>query len=100
MTKADICYLVKENPSAHGVLDAPAEVLRMVYCKVRSVGMSEFYRAKESNIEPDIVFELSDYTDYEGEKVLIYNNKRYRVVRTYIASQKIEITCEVATNDR
>lgn len=100
MLKADIIYLVKESPEAHGVFDSPTESNRMVYCTVRSIGMTEAYKAKEANINPSYVFDLADYSDYEGEKIVIYNSKRYAVVRTYVAGQRIEITVEEASNDR
>lgn len=100
MIRADAIYLIKENPSAHGVFDAPTETRRMVYADIKSVGYAEFYRAKESGIEPTFIFVLSDFDEYENEKIVEYNSERFRVVRTYVKDAAIELTVAPATNDR
>ena len=38
--------------------------------------------------------------DYGGEKIVIWNGDRYRVVRTWLQGDGIDLTCERATNDR
>lgn len=100
MVRADVIYLVAEDPGAHGVFDQPEEIRRRVFCTVRSVGMREFYTAKSAGIEPSVVFQLTNAEDYGGEKIILWNDVRYRVTRTYMQSMGIEITCELATNDR
>lgn len=96
MIRYDAIYLVAESPSPHGIFDTPTETQRLAYCTVRSVGMQEFYRAKELGLEPSVVFVLAERADYEGEKVVIWEGRRYDVVRTYINGDAIEITCEEA----
>lgn len=100
MIRAEIITLVAEDPAAHGVFDAPTETGRDVFAEIRSVGYNEFYAAKSAGIEPSIVFVLTDYLEYDGEKIVLFNDERYRIVRTYTNGQTIELTCEVATNDR
>lgn len=100
MIKADILTLVAESPAAHGIFDATTETGRDVYCEVRSVGMNEFYRALENSLQPSFVFVLADEAEYKGEKICIYHDKRYRVIRTYVDRQRIELTVEEATVDR
>lgn len=100
MIRADVISLVTENPEAHGVFGSVTETTADVFAEIRSVGYSEFYAAKSAGIEPSIVFLLSDYSEYSGEKVVIWDSKRYRVVRTYTNGQTIELTCEEATNDK
>lgn len=104
MIRDDVCYLVAEDPTAHGVFQKPAETPRMVYCSVRSVGMQEFYRAKDHKLNPSIVFELQDAVEYRGEKIVLWTGRdgvqrRYGVLRTYVNGFGIEITCEEATVD-
>lgn len=99
MIRDDVCYLISQNPDTHGVFDTTTETERMVYCTVRSVGMSEFYRAKEYNLSPSVVFVLSDWNDYEGEKAIRWGNRRFDVIRTYVDGTAIEITCEEAKTD-
>lgn len=99
MIHADVIYLIEENPEAHGIFEAHQETQRMVYAEIRSVTMSETYRAMENNIRPEYVFVLADYAEYNGEKIAIWNGKRYAIVRTYVANEKIELTVEGATVD-
>ena len=66
---------------------------REVFCKVRSVGMREFYQAQATGLKPEIVFELSDYLEYENETHVIYNGETYRVLRSYRKGLTIELTC-------
>lgn len=95
----DVITLVSESPAAHGVLDDITETQKQVFCSVRSVGMTEAYQAMSNGLHPQFVFVLSDYADYGGEKVVIYNGKRYRVIRTYRQNQGMELTVEEATID-
>ena len=95
----DIITLVSESPAAHGVLDDVTETQKQVFCSVRSVGMTEAYQAMSNGLHPQFVFVLSDYADYGGEKVAIYNGKRYRIIRTYRQNQGIELTVEEVTID-
>lgn len=128
MVRADVIYLINEDPEAHGVFDretygiyAPSdddvliavpddavlckmlpvvETPEMRFATIRSVGYNEFYAAKSAGIEPSIVFRLADYADYDGQKIVLWNGTRYRVVRTYTTNMAIDLTCELATNDR
>lgn len=95
----DVITLISENPAAHGVFDTTSETSRQVFCSVRSVGMTEAYTALSNGLNPQFVFVLSDYADYQGEKICSYNGTRYRIVRTYRNNQQIELTVEEATHD-
>ena len=92
--RADVIYLIKENPENHGWFDSPSYTERMVYCTVRSVGMTEYYRAHAQGLEPSVVFVLADEADYEDERILRWGSKYYRLVRTYTDGLSIELTCE------
>lgn len=65
---------------------------RDVFCRVRSIGMKEFYEASARDFYPEMVFILADYLDYSNEQLCDYNGQRYRVLRTYRAGQELEIT--------
>ena len=100
MRRSDVIYLVAETPAAHGIFDAPKETQRMVYVTLKSVGLNEYYRALEQDLRPEVIFVLSDYAEYRGEKIAIWNGKRYRVVRAYQNEQLgVELTVEEATVD-
>lgn len=99
MIRATTIDLINETPEAHGVFDAPTETTTTVFAEIRSVSRREFYEAKNANIDPELVFKLTDYADYNGQKVFVYNNERWRVIRTYTNGQTLEITAGRATND-
>ena len=94
MVRADTIELISESPEAHGVFETIQEERRTVLCEVKSVGMNEFYTALSQGITPSVVFELSDYSEYQGEKLLVWQGKRLRVTRTYVTNMKIEIIAE------
>lgn len=100
MVRADVIELVSESPEAHGVFSPPTEAKQKTYCTIRSVGMREYYEAKGAGIEPEIVFRLTDSDDYDNQKIVLWNNARYRVVRTSLHGDGVELTCERATNDK
>ena len=94
MIRDDVCYLITENPAPHGLFEERIRSERMVYCKVSSVGSSEYWRGRTAGIDLSIVFVLSDYTEYNGEKLIRWGDRYYTVVRTYVNEHSIEITCE------
>lgn len=88
----DVCTLIQEDPAAHGIFDPAAETETQVFCTVQSVGRYEFFRALENGIEPRWVLRLTEFADYHGEKIVLFRGDRYRVIRTYVDSQAIELT--------
>lgn len=94
MVRADVIYLIKRIPENVGVFDDPEYTRRMVFCTIHSVGMRETYEAMGHGIAPELVFELSDYEEYQGEKILVWQGDWYDVIRTYVKGQKIEITVQ------
>jgi len=96
MNRQGVLYLVSETPETHGVFDRPQETRRKVFCTIKSVGYNEYYRAMENSLTPSFVFVLEDYAEYQNEKTCVYEGKRYRIIRTYLNGQKIELTAEEA----
>lgn len=97
MQLSSVIKLISETPEAHGVFAATTDAERTVFCSVKSVGYQEFYRAKEHDLYPTLIFVLADYAEYNGEPLCEYDGKRYRIVRTYITPQlTIELTVERA----
>lgn len=95
----DICYLISEDPQAHGVFDKPDEGKIPVFCQVLSVSRSEYWHALQNGIEPSYVLRFSESADYHGEKVLLFRNRRWRVIRTYVTDHAVELTIgEVAAD--
>lgn len=99
MNISSVLTLIAENPAAHGIFDEPTETGRTVFCTVRSVGFNEYYTALANGLNPTIVFRMAERTEYHGEKIVLWEGVRYRVVRTYAQGDGIELTCEEVTTD-
>lgn len=70
------------------------ETKRDVFCQVDSVTRAEFFEAGRSGLNPEYRFTLFD-GDYNGESIVIFNNKAYSVYRTYHArTDEIELYVE------
>lgn len=59
---------------------------------LQSIGQSEFYQAAATDFRPEMKFILSDYYDYAGEVYLLWCGELYRIIRTYRAGQRMELT--------
>lgn len=92
MIRADVITLLSEEP--HGVFDQNTPQETDVFAEIRSVRQKEFYLALNEGIQPTYVFVLTDYADYDDQKLIRYNDELYDVVRTYtpVDGQTIEIT--------
>lgn len=58
------------------------ETKRTVFADKKSVRQSEFYQAALQNINLELMFDVRT-VDYQEEKLLDYEGKRYKIVRTY-----------------
>lgn len=95
----DIITLVDEKKSPDEYGDLIVETIeRDVFCEVQSIGMKEFYQAHASGLQPEIKFLLADYLDYNNEQIVIYEGRRYHVLRTYRTEHEIEIVCYTEVN--
>ena len=92
----DVIYLLSTENQINEVgdmIETTKKTMRLA--KVKSIGQSEFYQAQAQGLKPEIKFVLADCLDYEGQEELIYNNIRYKILRTFKAEDKneIEIVC-------
>lgn len=79
---------------------------RTVFCQVSSVGRSEFYQAAQADMHPEYIFTLSNFRDYEGEKLAKYTDWLGKEHTLYITrayripgEDSIELTAEERTGD-
>lgn len=93
MIRSSVLTLISET-QPHGVFDDPGEMSRVVFCSIRSVGMREAYEARSIGIHPEIVFVLQNYAEYGGEKLCEFEGVRYRIIRSYVTAERIELTAE------
>lgn len=75
------------------------DILREVFCGVRSIGMKEFYSSHSTDFRPELKLVLADYLDYNGETLADFNGERYRILRTYRVGQELELTLERAPEE-
>lgn len=75
------------------------ETRRDVFCRLASIGQSEFYQAQAAGLRPELKFILADNLDYEGEYLCLYKGTYYRVIRTYCAGQELEIIVQRASQE-
>ncbi len=72
----------------------PGETKTNILCNIKSVGRTEFYNAASKGLKPEIIFIVHSY-EYEGQKQVEFENKKYDVIRTYSTNtEEIELTCE------
>ena len=72
---------------------------RQLMADVRSIGMREFYEAATSDYKPECKAVLADYRDFEGERILVWNQEVYRIIRTYRNGRQLELTLEHKIGD-
>ena len=66
---------------------------REVFADIKSVKRSEFWTAKQSDVEIVLTVGVR-VCDYKGERLLDYDGKRYRVERTFTPDgENIELNC-------
>lgn len=85
MDRSQEVTLITETSTqdAYGVWRT-SETKTDVFCQVNSVGRNEFFEAGRNGLNPEFVFTLF-FGDYNGERTVEYNGKRYSVYRTYLA---------------
>lgn len=79
---------------------------RPVLCDVKSVTRGEHYQAAAHGLRPEIVFVINIF-EYQGEKEVEFEGKRYRVLRAYAPKQArdigdfetIELICQGVVNN-
>ena len=84
MDRSDIIGLiaVSHAKDENGIEHATESTPRTVMCQVDSVTRSEFFDGGRNGLNPEFVFRVF-FGDYDGERLVEYNGKRYSVYRTY-----------------
>ena len=94
----EILYLIKQDEETQNNEGFPIpgeETSREVFANEKSIRGNEFYMASQSGYALEVMFEVHPL-DYEGEKLVEYESKRYKVVRTFERKQDeiIELICK------
>lgn len=62
----------------------------MIYCNVKSIGLTEFYQAQSVGLKPELKIEAR-LIDLDGATHFKYNNKLYKILRTNKKEDSIEL---------
>ena len=91
----EVIYLLATQSDVNEVGDQiEKQEKAMRFAKIKSIGKNEFYQAQAQGLKPEIKFILPDYLDYNNQEELIYNNFRYKVLRTFRTDKnELEIVC-------
>lgn len=92
----EVIYLLSTKHATNEVGDQIETLEKMPrFARLKSIGQMEFYQAQAQGLKPEIKFVLPDYLDYDNQEEVIYNNFRYKVLRTFRAENgsEIEIVC-------
>lgn len=74
---------------------------RDVFVQPRGVYQAEFYNAAQLGIHPSITLYIANRDEYKNEKIVVYENKEYRVIRVDWNAQRdgISLICEERVNN-
>lgn len=85
----DVGYLCKEV-SGLDELHRPiiSYTESKVFCNIKSITQSEFYQAQTVGLKPELKVEVKKYNNEDHFR---YNNKLYKILRTYTKNDIIEL---------
>ncbi len=67
---------------------------------IRNVSRSEFYLGKKLGLDIVLNFVINAF-EYNGEKEVIFDGKKYSVVKTYaLSGDLLELTCQLMVNGK
>lgn len=96
MDRSDIIYLIDERwrEDEYGVKKPVQHAKKRVFASAQSVTGTEVAEFGRNGINPEIRFVVF-YPDYNGERLIVWNNQFYSVYRTYRAkTDALELYCE------
>lgn len=90
----ELILIKKETVTIPPGISEDREIKDSVLCNVRSAGHKEFYAGRQAGLKPEFEFTIHAF-EYEGQREVEYNGKRYSVIRTYSRGiEEIELICE------
>ena len=95
----DVITLVQVTTSVNALGDIiHTPTTKQVFANKKSVRQSEFYQAQANGLKAEVMFEIRAI-DYSEEESLIFDNKDYKVIRTYSKNgETIELVCTRLVN--
>ena len=72
---------------------------RKVLGFIKGIDMREFYAAATTDLVPELIVELADYRNYKGEKIVICDSVKYRILRNYRKGRKLNLILTTKMKD-
>lgn len=96
VSKDDVCFLMSTTIIVDELLQEIEVTLpELVYCATSSIGQREFSASIQAGLKADRTI-IIDHDEYDGQKEVEYNRKKYSVYRTFVRDDgNIELYCEV-----
>lgn len=89
MDRSVVIYLIDNQPYQDNLgIWQDNETERKVFAEVTSVSQSEWFEGGRNGLNPQLRFRVFRY-DYNGEKVLKYENTYYTIYRTYVGRDEL-----------
>lgn len=84
MDRSDILKLIGQSYERddNGVMQLVDTTEREIFCQVEGITRNEFFEAGRNGLNPEYKF-LIFFGDYQNERVVEYDGKRYAVYRTF-----------------
>jgi len=88
----DIIFLISNTIIEDGIGNQiPQEALREVFCNIDSISQTEYFQASQAGLKSQLKIIIFEF-DYNGEKIVEYNAKRYSIYRTFLRdNERIEL---------
>lgn len=91
---ADVITLITQTIETDELGNEVAtEEEKTVFCEVDTISQSEFYAAANTELNPEYRFTVF-FGDYDGQKLVKYQGKRYVIYRSYRAGDDLELYVE------
>ena len=89
MDRSTVIKLIKKDYTQDSIGQyVYTETEREVFCDVRSITRVEWFDAGRNGMQPVYIFTMFQ-PDYEDEKIVEYEGRRYGVYRTYRARNEM-----------
>ena len=89
MDRSVVIYLIDNQPYQDNLgIWQDNETERKVFAEVTSVSQSEWFEGGRNGLNPQLRFRVFRY-DYNGEKVLKYDDVYYTIYRTYVGRDEL-----------
>lgn len=95
MTQELVAALIKRTPKGSDDNGTPVytENRRELFAEIVGTKRSEFYAGLSAGMRPEKTVKIYEF-EYDNEKIIELDGKRYQIVRTYpVEDERLELIC-------